>query len=173
MVGRIFVLVCLLLAAIRPSAGEELAGKASVHDGDTVTLHGTSIRLNGIDAPEAEQLCRGDDSLPYPCGQIATKALSEFLAGRDLNCVDLDDRSFARTIAVCSLGNTDIADWMVRNGYALDWPKYSKGGYAAAQAEAKLNGRGMWAGSFVEPWKYRACKRAGGKVGDCSDGPRP
>ena len=25
------------------------------------------------------------------------------------------------------------ADWLVRNGLALDWPKYSKGGYADAQ----------------------------------------
>jgi endonuclease YncB( thermonuclease family) len=40
-------------------------------------------------------------------------------------------------VSVCTVGGTDIADWLVRNGLALDWPQYSKGGYAAAQAEAK------------------------------------
>jgi len=70
---------------------------------------------------------------------------------------------------VCTVGGTDIADWLVRNGFALDWPQYSKGGYAAAQAEAKREQRGMWAGSFMEPWTYRACRRAGGRPESCSD----
>jgi endonuclease YncB( thermonuclease family) len=40
----------------------DLAGRASVIDGDTIEVHGTRIRLWGIDAPESTQPCRGDDS---------------------------------------------------------------------------------------------------------------
>jgi endonuclease YncB( thermonuclease family) len=52
---------------------------------------------------------------------------------------------------------------------ALDWPQYSKGRYAAAERDADRSGRGMWAGSYVEPWLFRACIRAGGTPTNCSD----
>jgi endonuclease YncB( thermonuclease family) len=58
---------------------------------------------------------------------------------------------------------------MVGSGLALDWPKYSKGDYAAAQHEAKRAELGIWSGSFVEPWRYRACRRTGGSPVSCSD----
>src|ERR1700747_414108 len=48
-----------------------LARQASIIDGDTLEIHGTRIRLWGIDAPESSQLCRGDDSLQYRCGAKA------------------------------------------------------------------------------------------------------
>jgi hypothetical protein len=34
----------------------------------------------------------------------------------------------------------DIAVWLVRNGLAFDWPRYSKGKYAGAQKEAERAG---------------------------------
>jgi endonuclease YncB( thermonuclease family) len=71
--------------------------------------------------------------------------------------------------AVCSIDGVDLAEWLVRNGLALDWPTYSKGKYDKAQREAEHAGRGMWAGSYVEPWLFRACIRQGGKPGECSD----
>ena len=35
--------------------------------------------------------------------------------------------------------------------------------------EAKREQRGMWGGSFKEPWNYRACRRSGGRPKGCSD----
>jgi endonuclease YncB( thermonuclease family) len=67
------------------------------------------------------------------------------------------------------VGGVDLADWLVRGGLALDWPRYSRGGYVAAQAEARRADKGMWAGSFVKPWDYRPCTKAGGRVEHCSD----
>jgi hypothetical protein len=53
----------------RPVAlADDLVGQASVIDGDTLEIHGTRIRLWGVDAPESGQLCRGEDSLQYRCG---------------------------------------------------------------------------------------------------------
>jgi hypothetical protein len=50
-------------------------------DGDTLEIHGTRIRLWGIDAPESSQLCRDDESLQYQCGAkrtiIATRTVLE------------------------------------------------------------------------------------------------
>ena len=81
--------------------------------------------------------------------------------------VSLDQ--YQRTVAACSVDGVDLADWLVRNGLALDWPTYSKGKYDKPQRDADHAGRGIWAGSYVEPWLFRACIRSGGKPGDCSD----
>ena len=58
---RIFV--ALMLALLSGVAlADDFVGQASVIDGDTLEIHGTRIRLWGVDAPESNQLCRGDDS---------------------------------------------------------------------------------------------------------------
>lgn len=146
-----------------------LTGQATVIDGDTIEIHRQRIRLSGIDAPESDQFCRGDDSLLYRCGAKAANELDRFIAGRPVSCIDIDERTYKRVVAVCTVGGVDLADWMVREGLAFDWPKYSKGDYAAAQAEAKKAERGVWVGSFVPPWDYRSCRHGGGRPGNCSD----
>jgi len=157
------------LAVCGAAFAADVIGLASVIDGDTVEIHGTRIRIFGIDAPESDQLCRNEESELYRCGQKASNALFDFIARRPLECVEVDRDRYNRSVAVCSVGATDITDWLVRNGLALDWPQYSKGDYADAQAEAKREQRGMWGGSFKEPWNYRACRRSGGRPEGCSD----
>ncbi|WP_312010395.1 thermonuclease family protein [Bradyrhizobium cenepequi] len=76
---------------------------------------------------------------------------------------------YGRTVATCSVDGADIGEWLVRNGLALDWPQHSKGKYNAAQRDAEYIVRGMWKGSYVEPWLYRAFIRAGGCPTNCSD----
>jgi endonuclease YncB( thermonuclease family) len=170
---RNFTLAPLLVVAACLCAStafaDNLSGQASIIDGDTLEIHGTRVRLWGIDAPESDQLCRNEDSTQYRCGQKAANDLDAMIARRPVSCVDLDERSYNRTVAVCTVAGTDIADWLVRNGHALDWPKYSRGAYADAQAEAKREGRGIWQGSFVEPWAYRACRREGSTIASCVD----
>ena len=139
------------------------------HRRDTLEIHGRRIRLSGIDAPESDQLCRGDDSLQYRCGAKSANALDEHIAGRSVSCEGVGRDQYARVVAVCSIDGEDIAMWLVRNGLAFDWPRYSKGKYAGAQKEAERAGRGIWAGSDVVPWSYRACIRNGGRPGGCSD----
>jgi endonuclease YncB( thermonuclease family) len=76
---------------------------------------------------------------------------------------------YGRTVATCSAGGADLGEWLVRSGLALDWPQFSKGRYDAAQRIAEHTGRGVWKGSYVEPWLYRACIRASGNLTSCSD----
>ena len=147
-----------------------LIGQASVIDGDTLEIHGTRIRLWGVDAPESSQLCRGDDSLQYRCGAKAANDLDAFIAGRPVNCLPISLDRYGRTVATCSVGRADLGDWLVRNGLALDWPQYSKRKYDDAQGDAEQAGRGMWAGTYVEPWLFGVCVRASGSPSNCSDG---
>src|SRR3569832_432045 len=168
---RIFQLSILFLATAfcSTASADNLIGQASVVDGDTLEIHGTRIRLWGIDAPESSQLCRGEDSLPYRCGAEAANALDTFIARRPMNCSPINLDRYGRTVATCAVGGIDLGEWLVGNGLALDWPQYSSGKYGRIQHEAEHAGRGMWRGSYVEPWRYRACTRAGGRLSECSD----
>jgi endonuclease YncB( thermonuclease family) len=165
--GRIlFAAACLLSF---PAFADDLIGRASIIDGDTIEIHGTRIRLWGIDAPESSQLCRGEDSLQYRCGAKAANELDTFIARRPVDCSPVSLDQYRRTVAVCSIESVDLAEWLVLKGLALDWPTYSKRKYEGAQREAEHAGRGIWAGSYVEPWLFRACIRLGGRPRDCSD----
>src|SRR6266478_6383513 len=163
-----FLIIAACLCA-SPAFADNLSGQASIIDGDTLEIHGTRIRLWGIDAPESSQFCRGADSLPYRCGAQAANDLDGFIAARPVSCVPLNLDPYGRTVATCSVRGADLGEWLVRNGLALDWPQYSKGKYGSAQREADRSGRGMWKGSYVEPWLYRGCIRANGRPPACSD----
>jgi endonuclease YncB( thermonuclease family) len=162
----LFAAACLCAST---ALADSLAWQASVIDGDTLEIHGTRIRLWGIDAPESSQLCRGDDSLQFRCGAKAANDLDTFIARRPVDCSPVSLDQYRRTVAVCSIDGVDLAEWLVRNGLALDWPMYSRGKYDKAQRDAEHAGRGIWAGSYVAPWLYRACIGQGGKPGGCSD----
>jgi endonuclease YncB( thermonuclease family) len=140
-----------------------------VIDADTLEIHGTRIRLWGVDAPESSQLCRGDDSLQYRCGAKAANDLDAFIARRPVICTPITLDRYGRRVATCSVGGADLGEWLVWNGLALDWPQYSIGRYDAAQRDAEHVGRGIWKGSYVEPCLYRICIRASGTPANCSD----
>jgi endonuclease YncB( thermonuclease family) len=87
---RSFTLAPLLIAAgclCAPTAlADNLIGRASIIDGETIEIHGTRIRLWGIDAPQGNQLCRGKDSIQYRCGAKAANNLDWFLDKRQVDC---------------------------------------------------------------------------------------
>lgn len=161
----------LLVVSFTGSAGaqSEVVGIASVIDGDTIEIHGQRIRIFGIDAPETAQLCRGDDSLQYRCGAQAANELDRLIGQSPVTCTLVSLDTYGRSVAECSVGGLDIGEWLVQNGYALDWPKYSNGRYSSAQANASREELGIWAGTFAVPWRYRECVKRGTSISDCSD----
>lgn len=167
--GAIYWLILIVMLPSWSAFSQTLTGRASVIDGDTLEIHGQRVRLSGIDAPESAQQCRNADSDLYRCGAKAANALDDHIAGRPVSCEGVGKDQYGRTVAVCSIDGEDIATWLVRAGLAFDWPRYSRGKYTAAQKEAVRAGRGVWAGSYVVPWAYRACIRNGGRPSGCSD----
>ncbi|MCD9821627.1 thermonuclease family protein [Bradyrhizobium japonicum] len=167
--ARWLIVILILFASIGAVSGNDLAGQANVIDGDTLEIHGTRIRLWGIDAPESSQLCRGEDSLQYRCGARAANELAAFIGGQSASCTPMTIDRYGRTVASCAVAGLDLADWLVRQGLALDWPRYSHGRYSAAQDEAQRGERGIWAGSSIQPWRFRECVRLGGRIASCSD----
>ncbi len=108
-------------------------------DGDTLQIlpadEGCRVRLWGVDAAEVSE----------DAGAAARDALATMLVGATLDCTDVRGRSYGRHVALCvATGRGDIAADLVRRGFAIDWPLYSGGHYAPAEAEARREGRGMW-----------------------------
>jgi endonuclease YncB( thermonuclease family) len=136
---------------------EPITGRASVIDGDTIDIQGERFRLNGIDAPESWQRCEDARGLEYRCGKASAEALDAFLAqSRPTRCDFIERDRYGRFVGNCYRADgASVAEFMVRSGWALDWPQYSKGAYADEQELARAEKSGMWQGDFLEPWKAR------------------
>ncbi len=139
---RIFVILSILLTV-------------SVHDGDTITLNGTRIRLWGIDAPELAQSCENELGQSFKCGDSAKNELVQLIGNKSVSCEAIDIDRYGRTVARCTAGEADLNAEMVKSGWALEYVRYSHGAFHHEEADAKQNGRGIWAGSFVKPWDWR------------------
>ena len=55
---------------------------------------------------------------------------------------------------VCFVENEDLNKWMVSNGYAIAYRRYSKD-YILDEEFAKINKLGLWSGTFLRPEKWR------------------
>ena len=159
MVATVALLLALTSSASHLQAqGTTLQGVASVIDGDTLEIRDQRIRLFGIDAPESGQSCTDADGKSYRCGQRAALALSERIGRSPVTCHQHDTDRYGRMVAVCMLGSLDLNGWMVREGHALAYRKYSTA-YVAEESVARHEQRGLWAGDFVAPWGWRRGQR--------------
>ncbi|MBK5198448.1 MAG: thermonuclease family protein, partial [Methyloceanibacter sp.] len=106
--------LCLWFAAAH--AGE-IEGQAKPVDGDSFNME---IRLFGIDAAEASQTCKDAKGQDYPCGQIASDALSGFLKDETVRCeIQTQDRRYDRPVAICYADGVDIGAALVDQGLAV------------------------------------------------------
>lgn len=135
------------------AGGPALQGRATVVDADTLVVAGQRIRIAGIDAPEARQTCTRDGE-PWQCGAAATLALRRFLEGQAVTCTGQERDRFDRVLARCLAGTEDVGGWLVRQGWALAYTRYSYR-YLPQQALAWWDGNGLWSSSFDTPEEWR------------------
>ncbi|WP_206607761.1 thermonuclease family protein [Ferruginivarius sediminum] len=130
---------------------------ASVIDGDTLEIDGERFRLRGIDAPESRQSCR-HDGRRWPCGRDSTRALENRIGAATVRCKGDGRDRYERVLAVCYADGTDLNAWMVRQGWALAYRRYSRD-YVPEERWAKAARAGIWRGRFVQPWDWRRGQR--------------
>ena len=147
-----------VLVAFFGFSGSLLSGNHTVIDGDTIHMGEERIRLHGIDAPEQAQSCQDENGHAWRCGKAATAALREFIDGSNVECEQRDIDRYGRIVAVCYKDGTDINAWMVRNGWAVAYTRYSTD-YVDEEAAARSEGRGIWSGEFVKPEVWRRGQR--------------
>ena len=149
----IFFLIIILNLNIKVIAGE-IFGIPIITDGDTIKISNNKIRLYGIDAPEKKQKCSKNEN-EYNCGVEATKALIKRISKNSVRCqIQKNKDRYNRFIGVCFVEQEDLNKWMVRNGYAIAYRRYSKD-YILDEEFAKTNKLGLWSGTFIKPEKWR------------------
>ena len=157
------IIFILILPSLSESNEKTISGKAKVVDGDTIKINEKKIRLFGIDAPEKNQICKKiylsflifDFQKDYKCGEKSTLALLNKLKDKKVKCfLKKNKNRYKRNIGICYVKNQDINKWLVNNGYAIAYKKYSKK-YVLNEQYAKKNQLGIWRGTFLEPEKWR------------------
>ena len=140
-----------------------------VRDGDTIQIGDMTYRLDGIDAPEADQMCIDDHADPWTCGIEARDELTKLIKGRVVRCEDLGpDKTFKkRHIGLCTAeGDTlTLNQQLVREGFALNANPFIKGQFKDDAAVAKDDSKGLWKGCLIAPQEYRLGKKDGALLG--------
>ncbi len=147
---------------VKSSEITSVTGYAKVTDGDTIKIDTFKIRLDGIDAPEKKQTCKRPYFTifmftfykDYFCGKKSTEALIKKINNQKITCKISDIDYFKRLIGECYKGKTNLNAWLVSNGHAVAFRKYSKK-YVPDEIVAKQEKKGMWQGKFEMPWDYR------------------
>ncbi len=152
---RLAVFAILILLPVSVSA--EIIGKPRIIDGDTIDIGGKRIHLHGIDAPESDQTCRRDREI-WRCGRQAALALANWIGQRSVRCEEQDRDRDGSIVAKCFVGGQDLSEWLACEGWAVAFVYFSYE-YTRAEARAKSNRRGIWAGEFDYPWEWRKRKK--------------
>lgn len=134
--------------------GEMRAVVERVVDGDTIVVRigeeTHTVRFIGINSPETV-----DPRRPVQCfGNEASAYMREIAEGAMVVLVDDvsqgDVDKYDRILRYVEVDGVDIAEQMIRNGYAFEYT-YNRSvydrqdEYHAAEAEAAAAGRGLWA----------------------------
>jgi len=140
-----------------------IKGKATVVDGDTITINNTKIRFSGIDAPESyfygmTQYCEKPNGKIWACGKKATAALKKLIGKNEVECSDEGNDKYGRTLSICYANGVDLQSEMVRSGMAVAYIRYSTR-YENEMIEAMTNRAGIWSGDFLDPEDWRRQNR--------------
>jgi len=139
--------LCAALLLLLPSIVQaaDITGVPKIREADQIQIGNSRVRLDGIDAPSVDQLCLNTTGERWTCH-----------VGR----IDRRGRSIAR----CEVDGEDIQKWLVRNGWALAYPRQSHD-YDSDEAAAREAKAGMWQGAFIAPWDWRIRNKKTGILG--------
>ncbi|MCB1472487.1 MAG: hypothetical protein H6884_07985 [Rhodobiaceae bacterium] len=118
-----------------------------VEDARTLRAGAETITLGGFQARGADETCTDPGGRRWPCGQAAITELRMLVRGRAIDCDPLPETAPDNTPRRCELSGTDLAEWMLRQGWgepAADAPDAYRQAYEAARKEQR--------GAFGNAW---------------------
>ena len=124
-----------------------------VTDGDTIRIGDERIRFSGIDAPEIKQTCIYQE-IEFKCGEFSKNLLIEKISNQEVSCIRENTDQYGRTLAECFVEKESLSSYLVREGYAFAYRKYSDK-FIPDEEYAQSKGNGMWSMNFMFPWDFR------------------
>ena len=150
---KLFLVISICLIFFFLTYNDVKSYEIKIIDGDTIHLNGEKIRFSGIDTPELKQTCNLNNEVIY-CGIEAKKLLFNKIGKNKVECISEGKDQYKRTLAECFVNKHSLSRYLVRNGYAFAYRKYSKK-YINDEDFARINKLGMWSMKFEYPWDYR------------------
>jgi len=152
---RAVLAICyIMVLSVGTARAQTFEGHAIAKDGDDLVIGEIDVRLFGIDAFELHQMCEAD-SKTYACGELAKQDLAKKVQGRNVHCEQRDyDAVHKRPVAVCSMDGEDLNAWMVSEGWAVAYGRFSND-YVDEENKAKTEAKGAWRGRFIPAWEWR------------------
>jgi endonuclease YncB( thermonuclease family) len=91
---------------------------------------------------------------------MATNTLRLLIGSDPVTCQNAGTDRYGRAIGLCFVRGVDVGAYMVREGRAVAYTRYSRR-YVAEEASAKQDARGIWAGDFELPeiWRRKRMER--------------
>jgi endonuclease YncB( thermonuclease family) len=132
-------------------APTEPAREAEALEPHTIRHEGRVLRLSGIEPPPPAQMCRRLDGMQVSCIDRALSYMNLLIKGRRLQCDDAPafrPEADGPPQASCRVGDADVAEAMVRQGWAKaglshagDQPEER---FLLAQSAARKQKLGLW-----------------------------
>src|SRR6516225_4740423 len=146
----------VVLALIFAESAASAAGPL-VRDGGNIQIGDMTFKLDGVDAPELDQVCIDDHADPWTCGIDARDQLTKLIGGKQVRCDDVGpEKNFGkRHRAICTVEGDKVSlnEQLLKLGFAIAREPI-KANVKPAAAEAKAASAGIWKGCFVAPQEF-------------------
>ena len=150
---NLFLVISVCLIFFFLTYNDVKSYEIKIIDGDTIHLNNEKIRFTGIDTPELKQTCSKNNEI-IDCGIQARQLLINKIGKNKVICFREGKDQYKRTLAECFVNNLSLSRFLVREGYAFAYRKYSKK-FIEDENFAKNNNMGMWSMKFDYPWDWR------------------
>jgi endonuclease YncB( thermonuclease family) len=127
-------------------AQREPVREAEALEPHTIRHEGRVLRLVGIVPPRPEQMCRRLDGMQVSCIDRALSYMNLLIKGRRLSCDDapaVKPEADAPPQASCRAGEADLAEAMVRQGWAKAGEQPEER-FLLAESAARKQRLGLW-----------------------------
>lgn len=137
-----WIVLLLLLMLTTAAQSRELNSYAFVNDDGTLRVEGYTVHLYGIIVPPTGKTCQ-TYMRPVVCGSRAALALEFKIGSQFVHCNVLATRADSSVTATCKVGDTDLAAYLLRRGWAAAAPD-SPPLYPVLERIARARGMGVW-----------------------------
>jgi hypothetical protein len=125
---------------VKPKPELVLMFQPVIENAGTIIVEGRNISLLNVFPIEADLLCTDQNGREWPCGKAARTAFRAMVRGRAIMC-RLPDQQKVDVEAECGIGNENLGQWLVEQGWAEARPGSD---FESLGEAARLSGRGIF-----------------------------
>jgi endonuclease YncB( thermonuclease family) len=115
--------------------------RVRVEAGGTIRADGHNLDLYGLELVRRNRIC-APEGVRWACGQRAFIAMRGLLEGQSISCSFIAAAGSPK--AVCRVGDTDVTQWLLSEGWSELVEGVTDESYSEAAASARRRKAGIW-----------------------------